>query len=129
MGVRLLRLLHTFKELQLLIEGLIDSYRVLSWVFLTLLLIVYVCSIFLVNTLGKQCDTDFPDFVECHSFFGSVARCMFTLFQLIPLESWAMAIARPIMEAKAYVHVIFIILYLFVTPFGLMNIVVGVIVD
>merc|ERR1719375_1443165 len=50
------------------------------------------------------------------------------MFQVITLESWSMAIARPLLEIQPWLFVIFLV-FLFLTSFGLLNIIVGVVVE
>merc|ERR1719327_824760 len=70
-----------------------------------------------------------PDpFVNCYEMFGTVPRSMYTMFQVMTLESWSMEVVRKIMRRHSLLVPHFI-LYLFITTFGLMNIVVGVIVE
>lgn len=53
---------------------------------------------------------------------------MYTLFQVITLESWSMAVSRPVLRENPFL-VVFFLCFLYVTTFGLLNIVTGVIVD
>merc|ERR550514_375112 len=93
-------------------------------------MILYVCAILLVGTIGHNCSEGetYEDFADCERMFGTIINAIFTLFQVITLESWAMAVVRPIFEVEP-VFALFFVAYLFLTSFGLMNIVVGVIVD
>ncbi|CEM04539.1 unnamed protein product [Vitrella brassicaformis CCMP3155] len=128
--VRLVRLLRMFRELWLIVFGLIQSLKTLGWVALLLLLILYVMAIFITIMVGKEPQFLYDDKEEFDrdELFGTVPRSMYTLFQVITLESWSQDIARPIIKRQPAM-VIFFILFLVVTTFGLLNIVVGVIVE
>ncbi|KAF4671105.1 hypothetical protein FOL47_001695 [Perkinsus chesapeaki] len=53
--VRFVRLLRMFKELWLIVEGLIHSVRTLAWVAVFLVCLVYVCAIFLtIQVIHRQ---------------------------------------------------------------------------
>ena len=106
----------------------IESLRTLSWVMLLLGIVLYVSGIIMVYAVGKQCDSIYASWPECDEMFGTLALSMYTLFQVITLESWSMAIARPVIEPRPYL-VIFFVLFLFITTFGLLNVVVGVICE
>mmetsp|Transcript_26774 Transcript_26774/g.59124 ORF Transcript_26774/g.59124 Transcript_26774/m.59124 type:complete len:609 (+) Transcript_26774:58-1884(+) len=127
--VRLVRLLRFFRELWLIVKGLLDSLRTLAWVGMLLSLVMYISSIFLTITVGKECETGmFHDWAACDELFGTIPRTMFSLYQLTTLESWAMVIARPIMKEAGHV-LAFLLVYQFLTTWGLLNVVVGVIVE
>jgi hypothetical protein len=135
--VRLIRLLRVFKELYLLVNGFIEALRVLTWIFFLLAVVLYISAILCSLTLGepKACEKFRAELgprafggEECEDVFGGVVVSMYTLFQVMTLESWAAAIARPVMKLYP-ATVLFFLCFLFLTMFGLMNIVVGVIVE
>ncbi len=43
---KLMRIMRSFKELWLIVNGLLDSLKTLGWVSLLLVLLLYVCAIF-----------------------------------------------------------------------------------
>lgn len=61
-------------------------------------------------------------------FFGNVGRSLFTLFQVITLEGWAMEVARPAMAIHSWAWILFVSLIV-VASFGVMNIFIGAIVN
>lgn len=65
---------------------------------------------------------DFPE------FFGHVGRSLYTLFQIMTLESWSAGIVRPVMEIYPWAWLIFIT-YILLSTYGITNIFVGVIVN
>jgi len=131
--VRLIRLLKVFKELWLVVSGLMDSMRTLGWVSVLLVLFVYVCGIFTTMQVGHNADV-YSDYRllsggwDHEEFFGTVARSMYSLFQIITLESWSSGIARHVITNQPEMMIFFLIFLLF-THYGLLNIVVGVIVE
>jgi voltage-gated sodium channel len=78
--------------------------------------------------IGEHCDEDYASFERCKDMFGGVLLSMFTLFQVLTLEGWAMSVVRPVVEVSPSL-VLFFRVFLFLTSFGLMNIVIGVIVE
>jgi voltage-gated sodium channel len=127
---QLVKVLHSFPELWLLVNGLWMALRTLTWVFVFLVIIVYVGGLFMATVVGSECGQDgvFTNFADCEDMFGSMLGSMYTLFQVLTLESWSMAVARPAIKGKPWL-VIFFIVFLFLTSFGLMNIVTGIIVE
>merc|ERR1719171_1910515 len=126
--VRVIRLLRIFKELWLLVNGFIHALRVLGWLVVLLLLILYCGAVLTTAMIGEHCEEDYVSFERCKDMFGGVFLSMFTLFQVLTLEGWAMSVVRPIVEVNP-ILVFFFISFLFLTSFGLMNIVIGVIVE
>lgn len=61
-------------------------------------------------------------------WFGDVWRSMYTLFQIMTLESWSMGIARPVMEAYPAAWVYFVT-YVLIASYVILNIVVALVVS
>merc|ERR1719420_611805 len=92
-------------------------------------IVLYCSAIFMTEVVGRNCDEEYSvSFPDCGDMFSTVPRSMYTLFQVLTLESWSMAIVRPVLTKKPGL-VIFFIMFLFITTFGLLNVVVGVIVE
>ena len=53
---------------------------------------------------------------------------MFTLFQIMTLESWSMGIVRPVMENFSWAWAFFVP-FILVTSFAVLNLFIGIIVD
>ena len=64
----------------------------------------------------------FPD------WFGHLGRSLYTLFQVMTLESWSMGIARPVMEQVPWAWAFFILFILFAT-FTMLNLFIAIIVN
>jgi len=61
-------------------------------------------------------------------WFGSLGKSMYSLFQIMTLESWSMGIVRPIMQEQPYAWVFFIP-FITVTTFTVLNLFIGIVVD
>jgi voltage-gated sodium channel len=133
--VRLVRLVRFFKELYLVVVGLVSTLKTLLWVAILLFLIMWVCAIFMTLVLGKSQAWMFVDragsrpfeYFDVREYFSTVSRSTFSLFQIVTLDTWASQIMRPVMEVYP-IMIIFFIFLVFLGAFGLMNIIVGVIV-
>ena len=53
---------------------------------------------------------------------------MYTLFQILTLESWSMGIVRPVMEEFPLAW-LFFVPFILVTTFAILNLFIGIIVD
>ena len=71
-----------------------------------------------------------PAFMESPSLTGLVVSVgsMFTLFQIMTLESWSMGIVRPVMTVFPFAW-IFFVLFILVATFTMLNLFIGVIVE
>jgi len=65
---------------------------------------------------------DFPE------WFGSLGRSVYTLFQVMTLESWSMGIVRPVMEIFPYAWVFFIP-FILIATFTMLNLFIAIIVN
>lgn len=124
--VKLVQVLRRFRNLWLLVQGFAEAVTTLNWVFLMLCLIMYTFAVCL--RLAVDCKGGFADWSDCEAFFGTIPRTMYTLVQVVTLESWNMTVGRPLVERQPLLFPV-LLLYIFLTTFGLLNIIVGVIVE
>jgi len=116
--LRLFRLLTVVPQMRLIIGALIGVIPGIFSVSMVLLLFFYVFAIMATNLFCGE----FPQ------WFGSLGESMFTLFQIMTLESWSMGIARPVMETYPHAWIFFVIFILLVT-FVMVNLFIGLVVD
>lgn len=126
--LRLVRLVPFFKDLWLIICGFVEALKTLGWVLLLMVVIIYSGGIYMTILVGHSCDGDYTSWGDCKDVFGTVPGSMYSLFQVLTLESWSMLIARPVLKKKPYL-VAFFLSFMMLTTFGLLNIIVGVIVE
>jgi voltage-gated sodium channel len=131
--IRLVRLMHLFKELWLVANGLFESSKTLAWVAVMIIAFLYICAIFTTLVIGKNDKLYDPYFLESggwdhEEFFATVPRSMFTLFQIVTFESWSERIVRHVMQKQPGM-VLFFVIFIAIASFGLLNIVVGVVVE
>merc|ERR1719409_416309 len=131
--IRLIRLMHLFKELWLVANGLFESSKTLCWVALMIVAFIYICAIFTTLVIGKNDKLYDSYFMQSggwdhEEYFRTVPRSMFTLFQIVTFESWSERIVRHVMQKQPGM-VIFFVGFIAIASFGLLNIVVGVVVE
>jgi len=126
--LRLVRLLRMFKRLWVIVSGFIVALPTLGWVVMLLSIIIYSGSVLLTIIVGQNCQTEYSHWKECNVYVGNVVSSMYSLFQALTLESWSMALARPMMKKQSWL-VFFFVAFLFLTTFGMLNIIIGVLVD
>ena len=116
--LRVLRLVSVVPTMRRVIEGLLSAIPGIASVSTVLLLFFYVFAVIGTHLYG---DT-FPQ------WFGTLGKTMFTLFQIMTLESWSMGIVRPVMQQHPWAWVFFV-LYILVTTFTMLNLFIAIIVN
>lgn len=80
--VRLARIARTFKELSLMVAGLVSRMRTLFWAAVIFITMIYIFGVLLRQTVGK--DTEDP--IQDVGPFKSVPFAMFTIFQCLTVD-------------------------------------------
>ncbi len=116
--LRVLRMLTIVPSMRRVVGALLSAIPGLSSIALVLLLVFYVFGVIATHLFGAL----FPD------WFGHLGRSLYTLFQVMTLESWSMGIARPVMEQVPWAWTFFILFILFAT-FTMLNLFIAIIVN
>jgi voltage-gated sodium channel len=116
--LRVLRLISMVPQMRRVVSALLSAIPGLSSIILVLLLIFYVFAVIATNLFG----TDFPQ------WFGSIGNSMYTLFQIMTLESWSMGIVRPLMEKHPYAWAFFVP-FILIATFTMLNLFIAIIVN
>ena len=116
--LRVLRILTIVPSMRRVVGALLASIPGLGSITFLLLLIYYVSAVIATNLFG----THFPQ------WFGTIGESVYTLFQIMTLESWSMGIVRPVMEV--YPHAwIFFVLFILIATFTMLNLFIAIIVN
>lgn len=116
--LRVLRLISVVPRLRFVVEALLHAIPGIASIGILILILFYVFAVVATGLYGGE----FP------AWFGSLGRSMFTLFQIMTLESWSMGIVRPVMQAFPFAW-IFFVLFILVATFTMLNLFIGVIVE
>jgi voltage-gated sodium channel len=116
--LRVLRLITVLPRLKMIVQALLSSLPGLGMIMLLQGLIFYVAAV--IST--KLFATDFPD------WFGSLGSSLYTLFQVMTLESWSMGIVRPVMD-KFPLAWVFFVPFILIATFTMLNLFIAVIVN
>lgn len=116
--LRVLRLLSVVPSLRKVVGALLAAVPGLSSIGLVLGLIFYVFAVIATKLFG-------PEFPE---WFGTLGQSVYTLFQVMTLESWSMGISRPVMEVFPYAWAFFVP-FILVATFTMLNLFIAVIVN
>ena len=115
--LRVLRILTVVPSMRQVVGGLLGAIPGLASIGAVMGLIFYVMAVIATNLFG----IDFPE------WFGGLGRSLYTLFQVMTLESWSMGIVRPVMELHPYAWLFFIV-FILIATFTMLNLFIGVIV-
>lgn len=116
--LRVLRLLSVVPQMRAVVQALFGALPGMGAIIAVLALVYYVSAVLATKLFGAS----FPD------WFGSIGLSMYTLFQVMTLESWSMGIVRPVMEVYPYAWAFFVPFIVLVT-FAVLNLFIAIIVN
>jgi voltage-gated sodium channel len=116
--LRVLRLVSGVPRLRRVVEALLRAVPGIGSIGLLLLLVFYVFAVIGTQLFGAS----FP------AWFGTLGGSMYSLFQIMTLESWSMGIVRPVMEVYPYAWAFFVP-FIIVSSFTVLNLFIAIIVD
>ena len=116
--LRALRLLSVVPQMRAVIQALLSAVPGMGAIVAVLSLVFYIASVMATKLFGAQ----FPD------WFGSIGASMYSLFQIMTLESWSMGIVRPVMAVEPWAWAFFVP-FIVVTSFAVLNLFIALIVN
>lgn len=116
--LRILRLIRIVPGLRIVVEALLESIPGIGSIITLLLIFYYISAVITTRMLGA----DFPD------HFGTLGTSMFTLFQIMTLESWATEVALPVMDKFPYFWIFFVV-FILISTFTMLNLFIAIIVN
>ena len=116
--MRVLRLISVVPQMRSVIGALFNALPGMGSIVAVLALIFYVAAVMATKLFGAA----FPD------WFGSIGASMYSLFQVMTLESWSMGIVRPVMEVYPAAWVFFVP-FIVITSFSVLNLFIALIVN
>jgi len=116
--LRALCLVSAIPRMRRVVAALLGAIPGLGAIVALLALIFYVAGVMATKLFGAT----FPD------WFGTLPASIYTLFQVMTLESWSMGIVRPVMEVHPYAW-LFFIPFIGVATFTMLNLFIAVVVN
>ncbi len=116
--LRILRLVTKVARLRHLVESLLRALPSIGWIVVLMLMVFYIYAV--MGT--KMFAASFPE------FFGHLGASLYSLFQVMTLESWSEAISRPVMDAYPYAWLYFLS-FILISVFTVLNLFIGIIVN
>ncbi len=115
--LRVLRLLSQVPKLRAIIEALLRALPGIGWTALLLVLVFYIFAVMGTMLFAE----DFPE------YWGNLGLSLFSLFQIMTLESWSTGVARPMMEAYPLIWIYFVP-FILISSFMVLNLFIAIIV-
>lgn len=116
--LRVMRLVSVVPSMRRVVGALLSAIPGMGSIVALLGLVFYVFSVMATKLYGEA----FPE------WFGSIGASAYTLFQIMTLESWSMAIVRPVMERHELAW-LFFVPFILLTSFTVLNLFIAIIVN
>ena len=116
--MRVLRLMSVVPQMRSVIGALFNALPGMGSIVAVLALIFYVAAVMATKLFGGA----FPD------WFGTIGASMYSLFQIMTLESWSMGIVRPVMDVFPAAWAFFVP-FIVITSFAVLNLFIALIVN
>ncbi|MEM9446544.1 MAG: ion transporter, partial [Verrucomicrobiota bacterium] len=116
--LRVLRLLSIIPSLRKVVMAFLHSIPGLLGVMAVMVIFFYVSSVLATSFFGEA----FPE------WFGNIGLSLYSLFQIMTLESWSMGIVRPVMKLYPWAWAFFVP-FIIIATFTILNLFIGIIVS
>lgn len=116
--LRVLRLISVVPQFRKVTQAFFDSLSGLAAIGAIIGILFYIGAVMTTKLFGNT----FPE------WFGTIGHSLYTLFQIMTLESWSMGIVRPVMEVYPLAWMFFVP-FILLTTFAALNLLIGVIVN
>lgn len=116
--LRVLRILTIVPSMRRVVSGLLAAIPGIGSIAMLLSVVFYVFAVIATKLFGAT----HPQ------WFGTIGESLYSLFQIMTLESWSMGIVRPVMEQHPHAWVFFVP-FILIATFTMLNLFIGVIVS
>jgi voltage-gated sodium channel len=116
--IRAMRLLSVIPQMRSVVQALLDALPGMGAVIIMISIVFYIFGVMATLMYGASFD----------EWFGTLGRSLYSLFQIMTLESWSMGIVRPVME-KYPMAWAFFVPFIVVTAFSVLNLFIGLLVN
>jgi len=116
--IRALRLLSVIPQMRAVVQALLEALPGMGAVIVMISIVFYVFGVMATIMYGAAFD----------EWFGTLGRSLYSLFQIMTLESWSMGIVRPVMDEFPYAWAFFVP-FIVITAFSVLNLFIGLLVN
>lgn len=116
--LRVFRILTIVPSMRRVVGGLLAAIPGIGSIAMLLSVVFYVFAVIATKLFGAT----HPQ------WFGTIGESLYSLFQIMTLESWSMGIVRPVMEQHPQAW-LFFVPFILIATFTMLNLFIGVIVS
>lgn len=116
--IRAMRILSVVPQLRSVIRALLEALPGMGAVIILLFIVYYIFAVMATMLYAEA----FPQ------WFGTIGESLYSLFQIMTLESWSMGIVRPVMEQYPWAWLLFVP-FIVSTSFAVLNLFIGILVN
>lgn len=116
--IRAMRLLSVIPQMRAVVQALLDALPGMGAVIIMISIVFYVFGVMATLMYGAAFD----------EWFGTLGRSLYSLFQIMTLESWSMGIVRPVMDTYPMAWAFFVP-FIVITAFSVLNLFIGLLVN
>lgn len=116
--LRVLRLLTVVPQLRKVVAAFLHAIPGLLGVVAVMAIFFYTAGVLATTLFG----------VSHPQWFGNLGKSLYSLFQIMTLESWSMGIVRPVMEVHPWAWAFFVP-FIVIATFTILNLFIGIIVS
>jgi voltage-gated sodium channel len=116
--LRAFRLISMVPKMRLVVQAFLKAIPGMGSIMLLMILVFHVFAVMATHLFGGAFE----------AWFGSVGKSLYSLFQIMTLESWSMGIVRPVMQEFPFAWAFFIP-FILVTTFAVLNLFVAIVVN
>jgi voltage-gated sodium channel len=116
--LRVLRLVTVVPSLRRVVSGLVNAMPSMGSIALLLVLVFYVFAVMGTKLFGESN----PE------LFGTLGGSAYTLFQAMTFDDWSNGIVKPLMEKEHPYAWLFVMIFMVVSAFMVLNLFIGVVV-
>ena len=116
--IRAMRLLSVVPQLRSVIRALLEALPGMGAVIILLFIVYYIFAVMATMLYSEA----FPQ------WFGTIGESLYSLFQIMTLESWSMGIVRPVMVDFPWAWLLFVP-FIVATSFAVLNLFIGILVN
>jgi len=126
---RIVKLLRVCRGLLVTLQAYWHALGSIKWIFLAMSCGLFISAIFTTHAIGRNGAFDGVQvgISTAEDYFGTVPRSMYSLLELMTLVGWD-TVARPLVLTEPLL-LVFLLGFVLVFTFGLMNMIVGTIVE
>lgn len=128
--IRVVRLVRMFRALYISVMAFKAALSSIFYICIIMVMGLFICAIFTTSTIGRNEELKVLEMgvgITGWDRFGSVARSMYSLFELMTLEGWEQ-VGRPLVMKEPYMA-IFLFAFIMIFTFGILNMIVAMVVE